>query len=257
MGGDDPRGGQIKGREARYVGDFVLLNHAVTEMNDIPAENPVRINDEFKTADGAVRKATDTVDDCISTMQPQCLAKVNTGLRQDLKDALLAADQTAATKVGWQARSRFWEEENSIYGGISWTSDPASQMWYPSDDFNARTGVITGAYNRGPAAELFGQLAPDGRLKAALRGGEKLHPGFTDKVLSDRGLSVAWQYMPFHVAGWANETAYDQPEVYKAITEPRLSRIYPADDTWSCLPGWQEGAVTAADEAISRMARTN
>src|SRR5271165_2780554 len=52
---------------------------------------------------------------------------------------------TPAIKVGWQTVSRFWEEENNIYGGISWTTDIIGQIWYPSEDFNARTAVITGA----------------------------------------------------------------------------------------------------------------
>ena len=91
----------------------------------------------------------------------------------------------------------------------------------------------------------------------ALRGGEKLHPGFAKKVYRDRGLTVAWQYMPFQVGGWASDTAYEQPEVYAEITNPPPSRIYLAGDTWSYLPGWQEGAITAAYEAIDRMSRAN
>ena len=117
--------------------------------------------------------------------------------------------------------------------------------------------MITGAYNRGPAAIEFGEFDQERRLRTALRGGEKLHHGFADKVFRDRGLTVAWQFMPFQVGGWAGDTAYEQPDVYAEITNPPPSRIYFAGDTWSYLPGWQEGAITAAYEAIDRMSRTN
>ena len=59
------------------------------------------------------------------------------------------------------------------------------------------------------------------------------------------------------VATKRSDTAYEQPEVYAEITNPPPSRIYLAGDTWSYLPGWQEGAITAAYEAIDRMSRAN
>ena len=257
MRNDDPREGDVKARGPRFVGDLVLLNHTITSMNDIEGENQVRIDWEFKDPLGGIAKGSDVVDYCLSTMQPQLVAKVNSALPQSFKDSLMKVNQTPAIKVGWQTLYRFWEQENNIYGGISWTNDPIGQIWYPSEDFNARTAVITGAYNRGAAAADYGELDEQRRLRAALRGGEKLHHGFADKVFRDRGLTVAWQYMPFQLGGWAGDTAYEQPDVYQEITNPPPSRIYFAGDTWSYLPGWQEGAITAAYEAIDRMSRSN
>jgi monoamine oxidase len=257
MRNDDPREDALKNRPSRMVGDLVLLNHAITSMNDVEGENRVRIDYRFSNSPSGLSEGSEIFDYCISTMQPQLVAKVNSALPQSFKDSLSKVNQTPAIKVGWQTLYRFWEQENNIYGGISWTNDPIGQIWYPSEDFNARTAVITGAYNRGPAAAAFGELDQERRLRAALRGGEKLHHGFADKVYRDRGLTVAWQYMPFQVGGWAGDTAYEQPDVYREITSPPPSRIYFAGDTWSYLPGWQEGAITAAYEAIDRMSRAN
>jgi monoamine oxidase len=154
-----------------------------------------------------------------------------------------------AIKVGWQARTRFWEKENRIYGGISWTDDDIGQIWYPSEDFNTPTGVLTGAYNRGPTAAKFGDKGQDARIDAALIGGENLHPGFAGKVYSDKGVTIAWQYMPFQQGGWAPVIATRQPEIYQTIITP-LGRLYVAGDTYSYLPGWLEGAVTSAYKAV-------
>jgi monoamine oxidase len=257
MRNDDPREDELKNRPSRMIGDLVLLNHTITSMNDVDGENQVRIDWEFRNPLGRISKGSDVVDYCLSTMQPQLVAKVNSALPPSFKDSLMQVKQTPAIKVGWQSRYRFWEQENNTYGGISWTTDPIGQIWYPSEDFNARTAILTGPYNRGPAADEFGKLDQQRRIRAGLRGGEKLHRGFADKVYPEPRLTVAWQYMPFQLGGWAGDTAYEQPEVYAAITNPPPSRIYFAGDTWSYLPGWQEGAITAAYEAIDRMSRAN
>ena len=64
-----------------------------------------------------------------------------------------------AFKFGWQSRSRFWEEEDEIYGGISWTRHIITQIWYPSYGFQAVKGVLTGAYTYGKAAGIFGAMS--------------------------------------------------------------------------------------------------
>ena len=69
------------------------------------------------------------------------------------------------TKVGWQADRRLWQgrpfgtHDNlytvdssevgvvPIYGGISWTNHPITQIWYPSEAYHDQKGVLTGCYN--------------------------------------------------------------------------------------------------------------
>jgi monoamine oxidase len=114
--------------------------------------------------------------------------------------------------------------------------------------------VLTGAYNRGPKANEFGDYDQKKRLVEALKGGEKLHPGFARKVYADKGLTIAWHYMPHQVGGWAADTASEQPEIYHAITTLPQGRLYLAGDAWSYLPGWQEGAVTSVYAAIRALA---
>jgi monoamine oxidase len=128
-----------------------------------------------------------------------------------------------------------------------------------SEDFNARTGVLTGAYNRGPTADKFGKLTQAQRIAKALEGGQQLHPstggndpGFRGKIYIDRGVTIAWQHMPFQVGGWAGLTATRQPEIYQTIIKPQ-GRLYLAGDVYSYLPGWLEGAVTSVYKAIGAL----
>ena len=195
-------------------------------------------------------------DFCVSTMPPQLLADVLQGGDASFVNALANVNQIAACKVGWQGRERFWELENQIYGGISWTNHIASQIWYPANGYLGHTGVLTGAYNRGAPAEQFGALSHADRIELAVEGGERLHPGFAGKVYVDRGVSIAWQNMPHQVSGWADETAHKQPDIYRTITEQPQGRLYLAGDFVSYMPGWMEGSVRsaqlAADDIITR-----
>ena len=247
----DPRAAELGRRKTRYVGDLVLLNHQVTGLYDDPATEKIHVDLEYRDpATGRTGKYRDTADFCFSSMAPNLLATLPSSLDSEFKSWLAQVAQTPAIKVGWQTKSRFWQSENHIYGGISWTTDIIGQIWYPSEDFNAHTGVLTGAYNRGPLALEFGKLDQAQRLEAALKGGEKLHPGFGNQVYADKGLSIAWQYMPFQVGGWASDTANTQPEVYQHITDLPRGRLYLAGDAWSYLPGWQEGSITSVYAAI-------
>ena len=74
-----------------------------------------------------------------------------------------------AYKIAWQSR-RFWEQENNIYGGISWLANgPISlasgavlaNVWYPSDRLLSDQGVLIAGYAQDTGE--FGRAAVDGR----------------------------------------------------------------------------------------------
>ena len=252
------------------VGDLVFLDTAATAIRT--GDSQVTVVLKGGDADRTWNGEAVTFDYCISTMSPSLLAGIldPAGLPAPFLKGLAAFAKTGgwgddptpdlwtpAIKVGWQATNRFWETEDQIYGGISWTTDIIGQIWYPSEDFTARTGVLTGAYNRGPLAAQYAAQTGRQRLETALHGLGLLHPGATDQVFFDRGLSIAWQYMPYQSGGWASDTAVVSPDVYEQITTfAKGSRFYCANDTWSYWPGWQEGSVASAYCAIRAIAGT-
>jgi monoamine oxidase len=215
-------------------------------------------------------------DFCISTMSPSLLDGVLSGdsrVPEAFRQGLAGFAETGrwnegqepptndptpnawtpAIKVGWQGRTRFWETRDEIYGGISWTTDPIGQVWYPSEDFTERTGIMTGAYNRGGGAVTFAANDQAERLRLAREGFAKLHPQDVDQL--EHGVSIAWQYMPHQSGGWAGDTALEDPSLYRQITSfAPDSRFYCAGDTWSYWPGWQEGSVASAYCAVNAIA---
>jgi monoamine oxidase len=187
------------------------------------------------------------------------------------------------TKVGWQADRNLWQgapfhthadsegllmmaPDDSeigavpIYGGISWTGHPITQIWYPSNAYHDRKGVLTGAYNFADNAACFGRMTVPERLREA-RAGAAL---FSEKFAAglDRGVAIAWQNMAHIKGGWAQWIKVDDcVDHYNHIIQGTgvdgsgTPCFFIVGDQVSSLPGWQEGAVASALNAISRLAR--
>ncbi|WP_172292525.1 FAD-dependent oxidoreductase [Pseudoruegeria sp. HB172150] len=234
--------------EGQTVGDLIVLEQPVQaiDLNDSGAT--------VRTGDGMSHSA----DFVVATLSAPLLARLGGNFMDGVTRQILSEVYiTPACKVGFQGRSRFWEEEDRIYGGISWTKGPISQIWYPNYSFNSPTGVLTGAYNRGEDAAEFQALTRDERIEAALAGGEKLHPGYRDKVFAGNGVSIAWAKIPYQAGGWANETAFSQPDVFArmAAADAIGNRVFMAGDWFSYWPGWQVGALDSAHLATDQIAR--
>ncbi len=160
-----------------------------------------------------------------------------------------------AIKVGFQATRRFWEEDYQIYGGISWTSREITQMWYPSTNYHAQTGIILGAYIWSNAiAEKWEKMTPAQRLAEAIEGGEAIHPGYRREVSSAKGMSIAWGKIPYSQGAWAQWAEKQRETVYETLIEPD-GPIYLAGEHLSYLNGWQEGAARSALLAVEKIAQ--
>jgi monoamine oxidase len=191
-------------------------------------------------------------DFCISTIPMPIFKTLKTNLPDAYMDAARKLPVRASGKVGWQAE-RFWETNDQIYGGISWTTDIISQIWYPSDGYLSRKGTLTGAYMSGAAAEEFCAKPVAERLRIAKEQGDKLHDGYGKYV--EHGMAIGWHHMEFERMGWADESdpAFGAPA--QLLSTPQ-GRFLMAGDQITYWSGWQEGAVLsslAAVQAIDRM----
>ena len=213
-------------------------------------------------------------DFCISTIAPSLLAKVKNNFDDKFQDALTTGvHNVAACKVAWQAE-RFWESsKNGIYGGISWTSDPISQIWYPSTGFHNQRGILTGAYLRDdptqPLADTaarpatrFGKLSHNSRVAQAWEQGRKLHAELDPSARNEQGnpynmidkaMTIAWQNMPFQAGGWFTYTDDQRKEGYQVMLAGQKNMFFMAGDAMSYIPGWMEGALTAGLRAKAQV----
>ena len=171
--------------------------------------------------------------------------------------AVKQCEYAPTCKLGWQANERFWEsDKNQIYGGISYTDDPITQMWYPSYDYFTKNGTLTGVYNYDDDAKAFGKMSLEDRITTARQGAIKLHPEFADTRLvpSDKAISIAWQNIPSEGGGWADWKPGSEADAkaYSRLLAPDR-RFYVVGDQVSQLPGWQEGAMMSAQHVVEQI----
>lgn len=214
---------------------------------------------------------------------------LNDELKPD-KDGYVPRFLACTTKVGWQANRDLWQGSGvqtthdrqynedvmdvkdsevgvvPIFGGISWSSDEITQIWYPSTAYHDKKGILTGTYNFSDIAYRWGKLPIEERLKKARKGAKGFGKAFAKGL--DKGLAIAWQNMPHIKGGWVQWQALGKPkfavEQFNIIAQGsgiyndkgKLSKpnFFIVGDQISSLPGWQEGAIAAALNALSRMA---
>jgi monoamine oxidase len=169
-----------------------------------------------------------------------------------MKAAIDAVPYAAAVKVGLQFKRRFWEEDEAIYGGISFTDLPIRQIGYPNSDFNrSGRGVLLGAYLfEGANAYEFTAMPPAERVARAVAFGTRLHPQYPDEF--ENGVAVAWHRVPFTLGCAGNWTDQAREQHYDNLCQID-GRIVLAGEHASYIPAWQEGAILSALDAITRL----
>ena len=182
-------------------------------------------------------------DFAICTIPAPVLKDIPNDFSPETQAAIESIEFSKAVKIGFQARRRFWEEDHGIYGGISWTDQDITQIWYPPYGYQRDKGIIMGAYIWDDEPGLrYTAMTPAERLQAAIAEGEALHPGYAAEI--EAGVSRAWPKVRFQRGGWP--ASYQPPA---RLRQPD-GAIYFAGDQLSALPGWQEGAALAAHAAV-------
>ncbi len=186
-------------------------------------------------------------DFCVCTIPPTILRKMTTDFSPMLKNTLNIVPFQNSAKIGMQFKRRFWEEDDRIFGGISWSNLPIGEIWYPSDGFLGKKGVVGGYYVFGPTSDLLGKMNPEERLEFALAHGEKLHPQYRQEIES--AFSVNWSTLPNIEGCLAHFPKAMLKTFYPLLIKPD-GETYIAASWASHLGGWQAGAFEAARLAV-------
>jgi monoamine oxidase len=237
------------------VGNFIRYNREVVGVHNIDEGGAKKVRIRHRPSGSSGAGETITADWCISTIPLPILASISdNNFSKKYADAVAAVNFADTCKVGWQTNSRFWETRDEMYGGISYTTDPITQMWYPSWGYFKQKGILTGAYNYDDDARRFAKMGLEARLQEAMKGGKKLHPDFAQHVPIDLGLSIAWKQVPYQLGGWADDWTCDNSGgTYQTLLKPE-GRFWVAGDQVSYLSGWQEGAVRSAHHVLRGIA---
>jgi monoamine oxidase len=190
-------------------------------------------------------------DWCICTIPVSILSQIPITVGPKMQAAINNLSYSASVKVGLQFKRRFWEEDENIYGGITYTDQPNSTIGYPNYEyFSSGKGVILGAYMFGPSAFEFTAMSPQERIAKTLEYGANVHPQY--KTEFDNGVAVGWHRVPWTL-GCAGAWTEALREKYYDDMCALDGRIMLAGEHASRIPAWQEGAVLSALDAIRRL----
>ena len=197
------------------------------------------------------RTRTVTADFCVAALPPHLMARVPHNLGAQVQAALGSFPVTPSGKIGLEYRSRWWENDLRIYGGITETDLDLAHIWYPSHDFHAPRGLIVGYYNTGQAARTYGALTPQQRVERAVEQGVKIHG---EKYRSEltTAFSVAWHRTPYLEGAWTSPPWGSA--AYNRLLEPS-GRVYFAGDWLSHEVAWQHGAFVSARSVVTALHR--
>jgi monoamine oxidase len=239
--------GRIGEAFARQIPNAIRYGAKVTEIHQ--DEHGVAVSFE-DTGGGAVQEAR--ADWCVCALPLTILSQLPVNVSAAMKSAIDAVPYASVVKTGLQFKRRFWEEDEHVFGGISYTDLPIRQISYPSSGMNAGgKGVLLGGYTwDGPNAYELTAMSPAERIQVALDCGAQIHPQYRSEF--ETGVSVAWHRVPFTLgcAGeWSDEARRDHYDDLCQID----GRIVLAGEHASYLPAWQEGAILSALDAIKRL----
>ncbi|ULJ74576.1 flavin monoamine oxidase family protein [Rhizobium gallicum] len=232
----------------REVGDLVTYNAKVTKIDQ--NDSGVTVYYENTENPGTMQRASG--EWCVCTIPLTILSQIDLNVGAQMLAAIGAVPYASSVKVGLQFKRRFWEEDDQIFGGVSYTNLPIRQISYPSTDFNTKgKGVLLGCYTwNGPNSYEFTSMAPEERVRRVVEYGAQIHSQYKEEF--ENGVSWAWHRSPFTLGCAADWTEEARREHYDNLCKID-GRIVLAGEHTSCLPGWMEGAILSSLDAISRL----
>jgi monoamine oxidase len=188
-------------------------------------------------------------DYCISTIPLPVLTDIEKDVSPPVQSAIAAARYDGAGKIGLQFRRRFWERDDEIYGGRSWTDQEVGQIIYPSHGLTTAKGVLVGYYLdfRGTMRER----PPAEIQRLALEHGTRVHPQYPTEF--ETAFSVTWARVPWSRGSWRSESSAAE-QALAALREPD-GRIYFAGDYMTDMSSWMQGAFESAREVATAVHR--
>jgi monoamine oxidase len=244
-----PVGGMGRIGEAfgRELGPLIRYNAKVVEI----AQDDRGVTVTFQDLANPGAPQTASADWCVCTIPLSILSQIPLDVSPPMAAAIKSVSYGPAVKVGLQFKRRFWEEDDEIYGGISYTTLPMGFIGYPNTGYQSRgKGVLLGTYAFGATAMQFTAMSPAERVQLAVQYGSQIHPQYREEF--DNGISVAWHRSPFTFGCFGNWSADARAAHYDNLCQVD-GRIVLAGEHASYLMAWQEGAVTSAHDAIGRL----
>ena len=168
------------------------------------------------------------------------------------KAAIAGLKYENANKVLLATRERFWESDDGIYGGASYSDQLSSNTYYPSDNALAkdpavshRPGVLLASYSLAAKARALEALPSDqARIQEVLKDVELMHPRLGEAGMIQQALNWTWDQQPLFKGAFAAH-GQQNTDFYRQAILPE-GRIHFAGEHLSEDPTWIQGALNSA-----------
>jgi monoamine oxidase len=175
----------------------------------------------------------------------------------------------SGTKVVVPTTTRFWETDDKIFGGSSYTDLMTGPIFYPSDNSRKKEGatgkereaidpakskapaVLVASYTWGQEARRLGNMTASQREEHTIRLVSQVHKQLLKPGIVLRDQVKSWSWDNHRWAGGA--FAFYMPGQFAALHRHVIApegRIYFAGEHCSRSHTWMQGALESAEQAV-------
>jgi monoamine oxidase len=185
----------------------------------------------------------------VCTIPPSILSQIEVQAGSTMQNAIAAVPYGSSMKIGLEFKRRFWEEDERIYGGISYTDLPIQQISYPSTGYMGAAPPCCWApmHSRTPTATASPRSSRERSPGAGVR---RADPSSTSRSSSTASPS------PGIACPGSTAASATGPTPARAALQGLAQidgRLVLAGEHVSYIPAWQEGAVLSSLDAIQRL----
>jgi len=238
-----PVGGmdQLPAAFARVMPGRITLDAEVRRIRQTEDEVRVVYVDRHTGAE------TEVVGDYLVSCLPlSVLSGIDVNLSDEMMETVRSTPYNTAAKIGLQMRRRFWEEDDGIYGGPTYTNLPLGQFAFPSNGYLGEKGVVLGFYGNGSIAGLVDQSNEE-RIAHVLDTAGRIHPQVRDEF--ETGYCQFWERVRYSEGAYAGGGGGGRVERLRTPD----NRIFIGCAAASTAPAWMEGAFSAAWSAVETL----
>jgi monoamine oxidase len=169
------------------------------------------------------------------------------GFSREKQKAIRELNYNASTKILFQVRRRFWEEEDGIVGGTTVTELPIRRICYPSfSDPDDERGTLLASYTWGQDALRWGAMDKESMIEQALEDVARIHPSVVDDF--EVGAVYDWYGDPYARGAFALFEPEQQTRLQEHVVAPE-GRIHFAGEHTSLYHAWIQGALESGIRA--------
>lgn len=183
--------------------------------------------------------------------------KVEPPLSPVKRRAIAEVPYLGASKVLAQTARRFWETDDHIFGGGTYTDLPTEFTYYPSDNaqqkdarVSAGPGVLVASYTIGRSALRYAALSSQEMSASVLRTVGRVHPQLNATGAVRSAVSWSWDNHPWSLGGFA---APGKRMDLRTQLAAREGRVFFAGEHTSQHRTWIQGALESALLAVRAM----